>query len=64
MSDNFLPTARYNACGDLKMMYTPPKLDPPCLKIFRKLLHVSQLLQFIVENYAIFFLRKWDDSKM
>ena len=29
MSDNFSPTTRYSACGDVKMMYTPPKLDPP-----------------------------------
>ena len=39
MSDNFSPTTRNSACGDLKMMYTPPKLDPPCLTIFRRLLH-------------------------
>ena len=29
MSDNFSLTTKYGVCEDVKMMYAPPKLDPP-----------------------------------
>ena len=45
MSDNFSPTTRYSACGDVKMMNAPPKLAPPCLTIFRRLLNMDVCTQ-------------------
>ena len=43
MSDNFSPTTRYSVCVDVKMMYAPQKLDPPCLTIFCQKLNAIKI---------------------
>ncbi len=43
ISDNFSLTTIDSACGDVKMMYAPPKLDPPCLTFFRRPLNMVML---------------------
>ena len=50
ITDHFSATTRYSACGDVKMIYAPPKLDPQCTANTYSESRVEKL--FFTSNYS------------